>query len=630
MEVILEKTRFLQEVLTRVRSAVAAPLFVRASVLFLMPIFATQSVHAEELSSIGVGPMIDFSSSASAAPSREDVETYRRIFAIQKKGQWKKADRLIETLEDRSLMGHVLARRYLHPTRYRSSYKELKDWLADYADHPQAEQIHQLALRRRPANWKYPNKPVRKVGGAIKAGKAAARKRAPKPRRKYLTKAQSREVWSLGNRIRNQVRKGWTLAAKRNLQSARVKTLFPVVDYDRAAALLGAGYFAAGRDEWALEWLRPAAERSGKYLPDARWWAGLAAWRLDRMEEAAEYFEALASYDYLDDWQFSAANFWAARANLILRRPDRVSAYLEAAAEKRETFYGVLARRLLGRSLGFHWDVPDVAAGMVDEIAEDGRGRRVLALMRVGEQSLAEREMRLLLSEARPDQVLGVLALASRSGLSSLALRLNDRLFPAGDGLDMATYPVPVWAPRTGFRVDRALIFALVRQESRFNPRAKSHAGARGLMQLMPSTASFIAQDRKYRESRYPYLYRPELNLELGQKYIEYLLEEGGIEGDLFRMTAAWNAGPGNLQKWYRQWQAKQKTEDLQDSLIFLESIPLRETRDFVERVLTNFWIYRDRFGQPTPSLDAVAAGRWPEYIPLDDEMVAAVRDESN
>ena len=75
----------------------------------------------------------------------------------------------------------------------------------------------------------------------------------------------------------------------------------------------------------------------------------------------------------------------------------------------------------------------------------------------------------------------------------------------------------------------------------------------------MPSTASFIAQDRKYRgRKRYPYLYRPELNLELGQKYIEYLLEEGIVEGDLFRMTTAWNAGPGNLQKWYRQWHAKQ------------------------------------------------------------------------
>ena len=56
---------------------------------------------------------------------------------------------------------------------------------------------------------------------------------------------------------------------------------------------------------------------------------------LGSLEDAAEYFEELAPrYDYLDDWQFSAANYWAARAHLILRRPERVSAYLEAAAEK--------------------------------------------------------------------------------------------------------------------------------------------------------------------------------------------------------------------------------------------------------------------------------------------------------
>lgn len=73
-------------------------------------------------------------------------------------------------------------------------------------------------------------------------------------------------------------------------------------------------------------------------------------------------------------------------------------------------------------------------------------------------------------------------------------------------------------------------------------------------------------------------------------------------------MAAAWNGGPGNLNKWRR------RVDDLDDSLFFIESLPARETRIFIERVLTNLWIYRNRLGQETPSLDAVASGAWPRY----------------
>ena len=75
-----------------------------------------------------------------------DVSRYRVIFKLQRSGEWKAADKIIKKLEDRILMGHVLAQRYLHPTKYRSRYRELKAWMADYADHPEAERIYKLAL----------------------------------------------------------------------------------------------------------------------------------------------------------------------------------------------------------------------------------------------------------------------------------------------------------------------------------------------------------------------------------------------------------------------------------------------------------------------------------------------------
>ena len=136
-----------------------------------------------------------------------------------------------------------------------------------------------------------------------------------------------------------------------------------------------------------------------------------------------------------------------------------------------------------------------------------------------------------------------------------------------------------------------------MRQESRFNVRAKSRSGARGLMQLMPATASFIGRKR-YRGGRRALLYQPELNIELGQKYIRHLIQQEQINGDLALAAAAYNGGPGNLAKWLkraRRWRYN-------DQLVFIETIPSTETRNYVKRVLANIWVYRHRLGQPAPS----------------------------
>ncbi|MEZ5904467.1 MAG: hypothetical protein R3C69_04930 [Geminicoccaceae bacterium] len=81
----------------------------------------------------------------------EDAALYRMIFELQEHGRWTDADRLIGRLDDRLLLGHVLAQRFLHPTAYVSSYPELRSWLEAYADHPEAVTIYRLAERRRPA-----------------------------------------------------------------------------------------------------------------------------------------------------------------------------------------------------------------------------------------------------------------------------------------------------------------------------------------------------------------------------------------------------------------------------------------------------------------------------------------------
>ena len=130
-------------------------------------------------------------------------------------------------------------------------------------------------------------------------------------------------------------------------------------------------------------------------------------------------------------------------------------------------------------------------------------------------------------------------------------------------------------------------------------------------MQLMPRTASYIAGDRSLiYKSGQERLYDPSFNMELGQNYVDHLMTKA-VDGDLFHLAAAYNGGPGNLRRWKRD-------VAIEDPLLFIESIPNRESRDFVEKVLTNFWVYRARLGQPAPSREKVAAGELPLYEAID------------
>jgi len=120
------------------------------------------------------------------------------------------------------------------------------------------------------------------------------------------------------------------------------------------------------------------------------------------------------------------------------------------------------------------------------------------------------------------------------------------------------------------------------------------------LMQLMPATAKYLGGRRQD-------LHDPVVNLGLGQEYLRRLLADPAVDNNLFMMAIAYNAGPGTLAKW-------RAADATQDALLFIESLPKDETRTFVERVMANVWIYQQRFGQPTPSLDHIAAGAWPIY----------------
>ena len=164
------------------------------------------------------------------------------------------------------------------------------------------------------------------------------------------------------------------------------------------------------------------------------------------------------------------------------------------------------------------------------------------------------------------------------------------------------SYPVGTWIPQESYKIDPALVHAIIRQESRFNPKARSKRGARGLMQIMPKTAHYVSTSQKLD------LNNPRQNLKIGQHYLQYLLDSKIVDGDLIMLLSAYNGGPGNLKKWRKRW------GHIEDPLLFVELIPSGQTRNYVEHVMTNYWMYAINLGRTPESMESLTQGRFPQY----------------
>ena len=384
------------------------------------------------------------------------------------------------------------------------------------------------------------------------------------------------------------------------------------VEIDRLKAEISSGYFYNRKDDEALRLASQAVNRSGQKAPFAGWIAGLASWRMGNYKEAATFFEVTASSHYASGWTNSAGAFWAARSHMRTGNVKQVSQWLTTAYEHPHTFYGLLAGRALGHDHLFSWDIPNFTRKYFKVLNADTKGRRALALVAAGQPHMAEAELVRINVDNNNELSEALLAYANYADLPALAYRLGGVMSDKSGSAfyDMALYPKSPWRPTNGFKIDPALIHAIMRQESKFNPRAESPSGASGLMQLMPRTASYIS-GKDYTGIARHQLKNPQINLDIGQKYLKHLLINNLVRGDIIRLLVSYNAGPGNLQKWQRQM-----SKDI-DPLMFIEMIPIKETRDYVEHVLSNYWIYRMREGQATKTLDILAQGQWPTYLEM-------------
>ena len=308
----------------------------------------------------------------------------------------------------------------------------------------------------------------------------------------------------------------------------------------------------------------------------------------------------------------AAASVWAARSYLALNKNPEATLMLEEAVKYgRNDFYGLLAYRRLNGPVAFSWTQTSLQES--ETIENHDAVQRALKLLKADQQELTELELLNIRNRLTRPQQKAMLELAINLKLSAVELAMTEILEYGNERtphvLPEGYYPIHDYMPSADYKLDKALVFALIRQESRFKALAKSHVGARGLMQIMPSTAAFMTGDRKYRyKSGRDRLYDISVNLDIGQSLLFKLLGEKSMENNLIKVLASYNAGSGKVKRWTREIGRPD------DPLLFMESMSAPETRLYVQKVMANLWIYRDRLNQPSPSLDELASGEWPIY----------------
>lgn len=409
-----------------------------------------------------------------------------------------------------------------------------------------------------------------------------------------------------------ELRKGRPTYALKLLENDPLAKKLKNSEFDRIKALIAQSYLMEGKISQAGKIATTAATRSGKHAPLAGWVAGQAAWRNADYIKAERMFGLTAKSPVASAWLAAGGAYWAARSANRTGDKSSASDWYEVASKYPRTFYGLISLRILGNRFEFNWGTPYVSASDKKALGLDLKVSAALRLARDGELSAAITTLgtsKWMTSDEKRRALLGYFQTKKSPALTLfLARTTRDE---EGRFYDTALYPESPWQPQKGYEVDKALIHALIRQESRFNPFAVSSTGAKGLMQIMPTTASYVTN------GSVGSLSHPETNMTVGQKYVKYLLNDKSVNNDLFKMAIAYNAGPGNLSRWTKE------LKDIDDPMLFIESIPSGETRAFVERVMLNYWIYRMRMGQDIPSLDAIALLDTPDSIKTADRIAS-------
>jgi len=341
----------------------------------------------------------------------------------------------------------------------------------------------------------------------------------------------------------------------------------------------------------------------GSAMAEAEWLAGwLALRRLDRPVDALAHFERLFER-VSTPLSRSRAAYWAGRAAAAAGRAELARGWFERASRWATTWYGQLAAAELGRRAALAGGPFAIDPAVRRAFATDELVRLAEAFCRAGVTAEAGPPIRRLAErgETDPARLTLALELAIRCGRLDLATALGRAPVREGRVDPLLAFPVPRLDGflRSEGEPEPALLLAVARQESQFDPWAVSPAGARGLMQLMPATAKAVARELAIGYRAEALLAEPAYNLRLGAHYLSRQLERFGEPA---LALAAYNAGPGRVEAWLAQY-GDPRGRGRHALVDWIERIPFRETRNYVQRVLEGAEVYRWLLAERSPPL---------------------------
>ncbi len=513
-----------------------------------------------------------FYSQSIFALSSKDIGLYKSIFNDYRNGNFDKGDKDIAKLDDLILMGHVQALKLLHPTAHRSSFLELRDWLSEYSDHYEARRIYKLGVRRMPDGAKKPKKNSYPLFDEIFQKDKSQETVSTKSNKIFSNKNYSKKI-SIYNTVRSRVGRGWPTGALEYLNH-HIK-YFNQKEKSFLLSKIANGYYLADLDDKAINVLNDEAFLSQPY-DEGLWIKGLSYYRKGKYQKASRQFLILSKISD-NKWLRDAGAYWSFLSSTKDANDEiTFKASLEAlnkSCKPSFNIYSILSCRILDKTIQDFEFNTSLMSSDLESFLNTKLGERIQALIEIDELPIAEIELNRLQN------------ITNDRFLSSLQIKTAKYLFKDDAPIDFL-YPTPKWIQGYNFNsIDPTIIISMIRQESQFSAFAKSGKSAYGLMQILPSTARMV--NKKYQFKSNPrILYDPEINVETGSLYLQNLLSINYINGDLLKALISYNAGPGNLSKWMK------KTTFNDDSFLLIESIPSRETRMFVERVLTNLVIY--------------------------------------
>jgi soluble lytic murein transglycosylase len=334
---------------------------------------------------------------------------------------------------------------------------------------------------------------------------------------------------------------------------------------------------------------------AGENLSEAEFLAGWIALRfLKDPHRAISHFEASRVLGF-GRYEARAA-YWLGRAKLENKAAQDAQTHFAEAAGRYYTFYGGLARRAVRKANACEFRAPPqpspaAAAAFVNEDA-------FKAVMIAKEAGLDSLLVNFVLDLARqvhePEQMTLLMELIGRTAPAHVAVRAAKIALLRGYAAEAYAYPVlmPKFSQSAGAaKLEPALLNALTRQESEFNTETVSHAGARGLMQLMPQTAKNMAAALKMKYELGRLVSDPSYNVALGSAFLAQLL--AGYDGSYVLALAAYNAGPGRVAEWIKDF-GDPRAQSI-DPIDWIERIPFTETRQYVQRIVESVQLYRCR-----------------------------------